>query len=121
MRSHCLRVVSAPVSAAVMITGLASKVSISYSSDRDVAVLAPGSLDLLATGDFEALDDHLARLGGVDDVVDHAPARRHVRRDRLADRILVRLARRRRVVRRLDLLVEDDVDRPLGAHHRYLR
>src|SRR3989442_7158193 len=39
----------------------------------DVAVLAPGAVDLLVPRLLERLDDHAARLGGGDDVVDHRP------------------------------------------------
>src|ERR1700716_4765500 len=89
-------------------------------SDGDVAVLAPGALNLLAHRDLQPLDDHLARLGGVDDVVDHGPVGGDVGVDLLADHVDEHRLGGLRVLGRLDLLVEDDVDRALRPHHRDL-
>src|SRR5207237_5537149 len=89
-------------------------------SYRDVAVLAPRAIDLLGAGLLEAMDDHPASFGGVDHVVDHRPTRGQVRVDLRADRAEQLGARLLWVVRGLDLLVEDDVDGALGAHHRDL-
>src|SRR5579864_1804313 len=89
-------------------------------SYRYVPVLAPGAVDLLVTRLLDASDDHAARLRRIDHVVDHRPTRRQVRVDLLAYRLDQLGSRGLRVVRGLNLLVEDDVDRPLRAHHRDL-
>src|ERR1700694_1977863 len=93
-------------------------VGISY---RDVAVLAPGSVDLLVPRLLDAFDDHATRLGGIDHVVDHRPARREVWVDLGADRLDQLSARGLGIFRGLDLLVEDDVHRTLRSPHRDLR
>src|SRR6266567_6997336 len=87
-------------------------------SYRHVGVLAPGGVDALALGLDQALMDHPPGLGGVDHVVDHGPAGRDVGADRLPHLLDQPLARGVGVVRLLDDLVENDVDRPLGPHHR---
>src|SRR5712692_6161894 len=128
MAGHCSRVASTPVSAAVITVLLlrgpreltAQPQSSWGSSYGDVAVLAPGPVDLLAAGLLDSPHDHAPSLGGIDHVVDHPPARRDVRGDLPLDRFDQPRPRLLRVVGGFDLLVEDDVDRALGTHHRDL-
>src|SRR5260370_14898052 len=125
---HCSRVARTPVSAALMTVLLlrgpreltAQPQSSWGSSYRDVAVLAPGPVDLLAARLLDSLHDHAASLGRIDLVVDHRPAGRNVRADLLLDRFDHPRPRLLAVVRGFDLLVEDDVDRALRPHHRDL-
>src|SRR5579864_1640744 len=115
MAGHCSRVASTPVSAAVM------TVLIDGPSYRDVAVLPPRPVDLLVPRLLDALDDHAPGLRRVDHVVDHRPTGSEVWIDLGPDGLDHLGARRLRVVGCLDLLVEDDVDRPFWPHDRDLR
>jgi hypothetical protein len=77
-------------------------------------------LDLLVAGHAQGGDDRRPRLTRVDDVVDHRVAGGDVGVDLLADGVQHPLARRLRVLGRLDRRAADDFDRPLGPHHRDL-
>src|ERR1700694_3583435 len=90
-------------------------------SYRDVSVLPPRAVDFLVPRLLDASDDHPARLGGGDDVIDHRPTRGEGRGDLRPDTGDKLAACLLRVVGCLDLLVEDDVDGALRSHHRDLR
>src|SRR5207248_7103740 len=99
----------------------APSVLIALLSYGDDSMALPRALDALALRHLERLADRRARLARVDHVVDHVVARRDVDVDDLAELVDQLLLLGRRVVGRLDLLAEDDLDRALGAHHADLR
>src|SRR5580704_10373593 len=90
------------------------------SSYRRHAVLAPDLPLPLGRGAVECVDDHPTRVRRVDDVVHHRPRRGDERIDRLTHRCGVLRPRCGGIVRRGDLLREDDVDGALRTHHRDL-
>src|SRR5260370_4483419 len=124
---HCSRVARTPVSAALMTVLLlrgpreltAQPQSSWGSSYRDVAVLAPGPVDLLAARLLDSMHDHSASLGRIDHVVDHRPAACDVKADLLLDRFDHHRPFLLGVVGSFDLLVEDHVDLALATHPRY--
>src|SRR5579859_5043451 len=54
-------------------------------SNRDVSVLPPWAVDLLAPRLLQRPHDDSSRFGGIDHVIDHRPTRRKVRVDLRAD------------------------------------
>src|SRR5712664_3430142 len=128
MAGHCSRCARTQLSAAEMTVLLlrgpreltAQPQSSWGSSYRDVAVLAPGPVDLLAARLLDSAHDHVASLGWIDHVVDHRPPGGDVRADLLLDRFDHPCPCLLGVVGSLDLLVEDDVDRTFRPHHRDL-
>src|SRR5215470_14454600 len=91
------------------------------SSYRHHPVLLPGPLHLLGRGHLEGADDHRPRLAGIDDVVDEGAPRGDVGIDERAELLdpprplLLGIGGGR------DLLPEDDIGPPLGAHDGDLR
>lgn len=57
--------------------------------ERDVAVLAPGPVDLLGAQKLEILAQALSGRGGVDDVIHEASLRRHHRVSESAVRTVI--------------------------------
>src|SRR6185295_11901236 len=90
--------------------------------ERDVAVLARRILVALGLEQLQRLDEPAPGVGGLDHVVDVALLRRDIGVGELravfGDQPRPRLLR---ILRLLDLLLEDDVHRALRAHHRDLR
>src|SRR5438067_4298918 len=93
------------------------------SSHGQHAVLAPGAVDPLGAGHLEATPDRVARLGGVDHVVELPVPDGDVRVDVLADLLgqLEALLRSFLFGDSFDRLAVDDVDGAVGAHHGDLR